>query len=102
LQYLLHWDYFLLGTEKPYGVPMLKAFTLAPMALLAWAVSRAWPRLPRIIQRHAQIAAVVNLPLYLLLCWPGELRDLSLLYVTFLLVLAVNFTHWIGTYSNPE
>jgi hypothetical protein len=102
LQYFLHWDYFLLGTEKTYGVPMLKAFTLAPMVLLAWAVSRAWPRLPRIMQRHAQIAAAINLPLYVLFCWPGELRDLSMLYVTFLLVLAVNFQDWIGSYAHLE
>jgi hypothetical protein len=102
VQYFLHWDYFLLGTEKTYSVPMLKAFTLAPMALLAWAVWRAWLGLPRIIQRHAQIAAAINLPLYLLFCWPGELRDLSMLYVTFLLVLAVNLSDWLGSYAHSE
>jgi hypothetical protein len=102
LQYFLHWDYFLLGTEKTYGVPLLKAFTLAPMALLAWTASRAWPHLPRIVRRHAQIAAAINLPLYLLFCWPGELRDLSMLYVVFLLVLAVNLNHWIGSFAHPE
>ena len=102
LQYFQHWDYFLLGTEKTYGVPMLKAFTLAPMALLTWAVSRAWPHLPPVVKRHAQIAAAINLPLYLLFCWPGELRDLSMLYVVLLLVLAVNLNHWIGSFARSE
>jgi hypothetical protein len=102
LQYFLHWDYFLLGTEKTYGLPMLKAFTLVPLALLAWNVARAWPRLPRIVQRHAQIAAAINLPLYFLFCWPGELRDLSMLYVVFLLVLAINLNNWFGSFARSE
>jgi hypothetical protein len=102
LQYFIHWESFLLGTEKTYGVPMLKAFTLAPMALIAWAVSRAWPQLPPIARRHAQIAAAINLPLYFLFCWPGEMRDLSMLYVTFLLVVAVNLNDWIGSYARSE
>jgi hypothetical protein len=101
LQYFLNWDY-LMGTEKTYGIPMLKAFSLAPMALMAWTVARAWPHLPRIIQRHAQIAAAINLPLYLLFCWPGELRDLSLLYIVFLLALAVNINRWIGSSARSD
>ena len=102
LQYFLHWDEFLLGTERTYGTPMLRAFTLAPMALLAWAVFRAWPHLPQMVRRHAQIAAAINLPLYVLFCSPGELRNLSMLYVTFLLVLAVNLSDWIGSYVHSE
>jgi len=101
LHYFLNWDY-LMGTEKTYGVPMLKAFSLAPLALLTWAVVRAWPHLPPAIRRHAQIAAAINFPLYLLFCWPGELRDLSLLYVVFLLVLAVNLNQWIGSFAHSE
>ena len=87
----------LFGMDKTYGVRVLKAFTLGPMALLAFAVWRGWPHLPRAVQRHAQIAAAINVPLYLLFCWPGELRDFSLLYVVFLLVLASNLSEWFGT-----
>jgi hypothetical protein len=101
LQYFLNWDY-LLGTEKTYGITMLKAFSLGPLALIGWIAVRAWPHLPPAIQRHAQLAAAINLPLYFLFCWPGELRDLSLLYVVFLLVLAVNLNQWIGSFAHPE
>ena len=101
MQYFLHWDYFLLGTEN-LRCAHAEGFTLAPIALLAWASWRAWPHLPPIAQRHAQIAAVINLPLYLLFCWPGELRDLSMLYVTFLLVLAVNVGDWLGSHAHSE
>ena len=96
LNYFLHVRDFVLGTEMTYGVPMLKAFTLAPLTLLAWTVWRSWQSLPRVIQRHGQIAAAINIPLYLLSCSPGELRDLSLLYVFFLLALATALNNWIG------
>jgi hypothetical protein len=64
---------------------------------MIWSVWRAWPRLPRPIQRHAQLAAAINIPLYLLFVVPGELRDLSMLYIVFLLVLAVNLKEWMGS-----
>jgi hypothetical protein len=34
--------------------------------------------------------------LYFLFCNPGELRNFSLLYITFLLLLAANLTEWAG------
>ncbi len=60
------------------------------------AVWRAWPHLPRAVQRHAQIAAAINIPLYLLACSPGELRDLSSPYTVFPPVVASNLGEWIG------
>jgi len=96
LHYLLDLRNLLFGAEKTYGVQALKAFTLGPIALLAWTVWRAVPPLPPATKRHAQIAAAINLPLYFLFCWPGELRDLSLLYVFFLLVLVANLNDWLG------
>jgi hypothetical protein len=97
LSYLLHPRDLLFATEKTYGVPMLKAFSLAPLALLAWTVARGWRHLPGAIQRHGQIAAAINAPLYLVFCSPGELRNLSMLYVVFLLVVAGNLSDWIGS-----
>jgi hypothetical protein len=101
LKYLLQLPRLFFGMETTYGVRALKAFTILPMALLAWTVWRGWPLLPRVVQRHAQIAAAINLPLYFLFCWPGELRDLSLLYVVLLLILAVNLKKWIGGAHAP-
>lgn len=75
-------------------------FTIVPLTLIAWTVWRGWRNLPRMIQRHAQIAAVINFPLFLMFCWPGELRDLSLLYVTFLFLLAANVSEWISAQSS--
>jgi hypothetical protein len=47
------------------------------------------------MRRHGKFAAAINLPLYFLFGNPGELRALSMLYVTFLLLIAVNFIEWI-------
>jgi hypothetical protein len=96
LNYYAHPMNLLFGTEITYGVLAIKAFTLVPMALLAWTVWRGWRHLPIAVQRHGLIAAAINIPLYFLFCWPGELRNLSLLYVVFLLVLAVNLNQWMG------
>jgi hypothetical protein len=96
VEYFMHPRNLLFGAEKTYGVQTPKAYTLGPILLLAWTVVRAWPRLPREVRRHGQIAAAINLPLYFLFCWPGELRDLSLLYVVFLLVVARSLSEWFG------
>jgi hypothetical protein len=99
LEYFMHPRNLLIGAEKTYGMQTPKAYTLGPMLLLAWIVWRAWGHLPREVQRHAQIAAAINLPLYFLFCWPGELRDLSLLYVAFLLVVASTLNDWMNRSS---
>lgn len=68
--------------------------------LLIWLVWRTWPHLPAWIKRHGQIAAVINVPLFFLFCQPGEFRDLSLLYICFLLILAVGLQRWMRQF--PE
>ena len=96
-RYLLSWP----GSRYPfeettYGLTvMIVAFDLLSLVLIVWTVWRGWPKLPQAIQRHGQIAAVINFPLYLFFCVPGEIRDLSMLFVTFFLLLAANLTRWI-------
>jgi hypothetical protein len=82
--------------ETTYGMTLIRSFNPLSLALIAWTLWRGWRSLPRAIQRHAQIAAVINFPLYFLFCNPGELRNFSLLYITFLLLLAANLTEWAG------
>jgi hypothetical protein len=90
LDFLLH-PQNSLGMEETYGIKMFRSFSPLPLALIAWTAWRGWPRLPLAIRRHGQIAAAINLPLFLLFCAPGETRDFSLLYMVFLLLVAVNF-----------
>jgi hypothetical protein len=83
----------LMRTEATYGITIFRAFSLLPLALLAWIVWRGWRLLPPEIQRHGQIAAAINIPLYFLFCSPGEMRDFSMLYIVFMSLLAVVFTN---------
>ena len=81
---------------------MFRAFTLIPLALLVWTVWRGWKLLPKPFQRHGQIAAAINLPLFFLFCQPGEMRDLSMLYIVFLLLLAMNITAVLQSWTGSE
>jgi hypothetical protein len=99
VQFLLH-PMNELAREETYGVYFFRTFSIFPLVMIVWTAWRGWRHLPRAIQRHAQIAAVINVPLYILFCWPGELRDLSMLYVTLLLLFAANLTVWVGKQSN--
>jgi hypothetical protein len=80
--------------QRTYGVFQIPVSNPLSVALVAWTLWRGWRTLPQIIKRHAQIAAAINFPLFIFFCAPGELRDLSMLYLTFLLLLAANLTEW--------
>jgi hypothetical protein len=89
LTFFAHPQKFFL-TEATYGIKAFKAFSPIPVALLIWTTIRGWKHLPRPVRQHAVIAAVINFPLFFLFCSPGEMRDLSLLYMVLLLLFAVN------------
>ena len=88
--------------ERTYGLDLLKSFNVFSLGMIVWTVVRGWRLLPRPIRRHAQIATAINLPLWFLFCYPGELRDLSLIYVAFLLLLTANLNEWISRESAAE
>jgi hypothetical protein len=92
----------LLGWERTYGIPNFKAFSVIPLVLIVWTCWRGWRLLPVEIRRYGQIAAAINIPLFLLFCSPGEIRDLSLLYVVFMLLIAVNLGDETGAWGKQE
>jgi hypothetical protein len=92
----------LIRLEQTYGISHFKAFSLVPLALIVWTAWRGWRLLPLEIRRYGQIAAAINIPLYFLFCAPGEMRDFSLLYVVFLLLLAVNLAAETREQSHPN
>ncbi|MGB6191413.1 MAG: hypothetical protein WBF42_03020 [Terracidiphilus sp.] len=81
--------------DETYGVRVPRVYGVLPIALIVWTVWRGWKKLSPAVKLHAKIAAAINFPLFALFCTPAEIRDLSLLYVTFVLIMAVGFNEWI-------
>jgi len=82
----------LLGMEKTYGVPAFSPSAIAPLVLIFLTVRYGWRWLPAEIRQHGQIAAAINIPLYLFFGMPGELRALSMLYILLLVLIATNLS----------
>ncbi len=84
----LHTQLFV--NDEIYGLRTPRISTLAPTLLLLWTFARVWKRLPAVVRQHGLIALAINYPLYLLFCSAGEYRNLSLLSILFLIVIAWN------------
>lgn len=97
VKYLLHPSHLLFAWEETYGIPALKIYTVLPMVLLLWIVHRGWRYLSQPLRQHTKIALAINLPLYFAFAYPGELRDLSMLYIAFLTLLAYVINEQTGT-----
>ena len=85
-------DYFRLGTyfqyETTYGLPSPRGFFITTIALMFIIVMRGWHEVAPIWKSHMLIATVINLPLFLVFCSSGELRNLlSLIHIFQLMVL---------------
>jgi hypothetical protein len=78
--------------EATYGIPFFRLYSVIPYILMVWTVWRGWRRLPKVIQRHAQLAAAMSFPYCFLFCMPAETRELSALYIALLLIIAVHLT----------
>jgi hypothetical protein len=75
-----HWRSYL-QFELTYGLPGPANLSAIAIALVAAVTALGWPAMPKALRQHIAIAALINLPLWLLLCYPGELRNFSLLFV---------------------
>lgn len=85
-----------LRTESTYGVLLPRGFGIVGMLVFAGIAINGWPRLPHALRRHAQLALAINVPLFVLFCSPGEMRNLSMLYPSLLCVLALALAKWLA------
>jgi hypothetical protein len=74
--------------DSTYGIIFLPSLNPISLVLIFWIVWNGWKSLPISIRRFSIVASIINIPLFLLFCSPGELRNLSFLYVPFLLLIA--------------
>lgn len=78
--------------EVNYGVPAPKGFNIIHVIVLAILVRCGWRYITPAVRQHFWIALAINLPLFLAFCYEGELRNLSMLYMTLVLLFAVNIS----------
>jgi hypothetical protein len=75
--------------DSTYGIISLPSLNPITFAIILFLVWDGWSQLSLELRRFTGVAALINLPLFFLFCAPGELRDLSFLYLSFLLLIAV-------------
>ena len=77
-------------TDSIYGIPLPSRMFFLHIIYVVWIVKNFWYKLSEEWQMHAKFALVVNGILYWLFVVPGELRDLSMLYPS-LMILTTYF-----------
>ena len=78
--------YFL--REITYGVVSPSGLNVITVLFIGLIIIRGWHYFSESMKYHAVIAMVINVPLFILFCSIGELRNLSMLYPSFVMALA--------------
>jgi len=84
----------LFHVEATYGLPLFKGYGVVAFALFALVAAAGWRDAPPVLRRHLAVAAAINLPLFILFCAEGEMRNLSMLYVAFVVLLSGAVQRW--------
>ena len=91
--------------EVNYGIPTPKGLNILHFILVGILVRQGWRYMPSTVRQHFWIAFAINLPLFLAFCYEGELRNLSMLYMTLIILLAINISlclrRFYGREDNP-
>ena len=82
-------------TSSIYGLPLGSGMFLPHMICVAWIVKKNWHYLSDMWKNHAKIGLVLNSILYFFFVVPDEIRDLSILYISFLSLTAFYIRHLI-------
>lgn len=88
--------------EVNYGMPAPKGFNIIHVLVLAILVRSGWRHITPAVRQHFWIALVINLPLFLAFCYEGELRNLSMLYMTLVILIAVNISQCLQRFYQGQ
>ena len=92
----------LIASEMSYSILGARAYSLVSLLLIGTVAWVGWRRLPVSIRRHIALAAAINLPQFVLFCAPGEMRNLSLVYIGFLVLIAAGLARWAAAAEGPR
>ena len=77
-------------TKYPfYGVYWGIGFFIPNTLMIAWLIKCTWKKLSATWKFHIKLALTINLPLFILFCQPNELRNFSLMYISFIAMLSI-------------
>ncbi|MGV8073718.1 MAG: hypothetical protein AB2L11_04055 [Syntrophobacteraceae bacterium] len=83
--------WFYIRMENTYGMIGPGGMFIGTLAVVLIILFRGWSPCPPVIKRHLLIASVINLPLCILFAYPGELRNLSFLFIGLVILIAFAF-----------
>jgi hypothetical protein len=86
----------LLGRDITYGLKSLQGYSIVMVALTGIVALRGWPNVSSSVRRHIMLAAAINLPLFFLFCYPGETRNLSMLFMGGVILLASGLSETVS------
>lgn len=92
-------SYFLF--EVNYGAVTTKGFNVIHLIIVAFIVRSAWRFLSPVLRQHVLIAAAINIPFFIVFCYQGELRNLSMLFVGFTIMISVALTRYFQKMYQP-
>lgn len=73
--------------ELTYGLAGPRQAFVLTLVLIALVVARGWRDSPGEVKRHILLAAAINLPLFAAFAAAGELRNLSLMFIGFTILI---------------
>jgi hypothetical protein len=86
----------LLLFDQTYGLPLFKGYGIVFLGCFAILMAYGWRMVPSYIHKHLMLAAVINVPLLLLFAAEGEMRNLSMLYVGIVALIAGALQRWMS------
>ena len=78
-----------------YGILQPRTENVLSILFLLWAIRTAWSSIAKSYRQHFWIAFGINLPLFLFLGGVAEIRALSMLYVSLVILIATLFEQWL-------
>ena len=84
--------------DQTYGLPLFKGYGVVVFCWIAVLNVRLAGR-PSYMHQHLKLSAAINVPLFLLFCAEGEVRNLSMLYIAIVVLMAAALQRWLNSVS---
>lgn len=79
-----------------YGIILPPTENIFTILFAVWAIWLAWSYISVPLRQHFQLALLINIPLFIVLGNPMEIRTLSMLYISCVVLLATHIERWCG------